>query len=99
MMLGSKSFPFTGLDIREQDEAVAPAGGLPQGGAGDGHRRTSLTIEGVRIVVDSGLARVPRYEPGVGITRLVTVRASRASVDQRRGRRTHRAGRLLSPVG
>jgi ATP-dependent helicase HrpB len=47
---------------------------------------TSLTIEGVRIVVDSGLARVPRYEPGVGLTRLETVRVSRASADQRRGR-------------
>ncbi|MGB6634797.1 MAG: ATP-dependent helicase HrpB, partial [Bradyrhizobium sp.] len=46
----------------------------------------SLTIEGVRIVVDSGLARVPRYEPDIGLTRLETVRASRAAVDQRRGR-------------
>src|SRR5207247_1901923 len=44
------------------------------------------TIQGVRIVVDGGLARVPRYEPGVGLTRLVTVRVSRASADQRRGR-------------
>src|SRR3978361_461280 len=47
---------------------------------------TSLTIEGVRIVVDSGTARVPRYEPDIGLTRLETVRASRAAVDQRRGR-------------
>jgi ATP-dependent helicase HrpB len=47
---------------------------------------TSLTIEGVRIVVDSGLARVPRYEPDIGLSRLETVRASRAAVDQRRGR-------------
>jgi ATP-dependent helicase HrpB len=47
---------------------------------------TSLTIEGVRVVVDSGLSRVPRYEPDQGLTRLETVRASRASVDQRRGR-------------
>ena len=47
---------------------------------------TSLTIEGVRIVVDSGMARVPRYEPDIGLTRLETVRASRAAVDQRRGR-------------
>ena len=47
---------------------------------------TSLTIRGVRIVVDSGLSRVPVYEPGLGLTRLVTARASRASVDQRRGR-------------
>jgi ATP-dependent helicase HrpB len=40
----------------------------------------------VRIVVDSGLARVPRYEPDVGLTRLETVRVSRAAADQRRGR-------------
>jgi ATP-dependent helicase HrpB len=51
---------------------------------------TSLTIEGVRVVVDSGLARVPRYSPRTGMTRLATVRVSRASADQRRGR----AGRL-----
>ena len=71
----------------EQDRAIAPA--LP------GHRKivlatsiaeTSITIEGVRIVVDSGLARVPRYEPDVGVTRLETVRVSRAAADQRRGR-------------
>ena len=47
---------------------------------------TSLTIEGVRVVVDCGLARVPRYEPDVGLTRLETVRVSRAAADQRRGR-------------
>src|SRR5580658_7494294 len=71
----------------EQDRAIAPA--LP------GRRKivlatsiaeTSITIEGVRIVVDSGLARVPRYEPDVGVTRLETVRAARAAADQRRGR-------------
>jgi ATP-dependent helicase HrpB len=47
---------------------------------------TSITIQGVRTVVDSGLARVPRYEPDVGVTRLETVRVSRAAADQRRGR-------------
>jgi ATP-dependent helicase HrpB len=47
---------------------------------------TSLTIEGVRVVVDAGLARVPKFSPGSGMTRLVTVRVSRASADQRRGR-------------
>jgi ATP-dependent helicase HrpB len=47
---------------------------------------TSITIEGVRVVIDSGLARVPRYEPDVGLTRLETVRVSRAAADQRRGR-------------
>jgi len=47
---------------------------------------TSITIDGVRIVVDGGLARVPRYEPDIGVTRLDTVRVSRAAADQRRGR-------------
>ena len=47
---------------------------------------TSITIEGVRIVIDSGLARVPRYEPDVGVTRLDTVRVARAAAEQRRGR-------------
>jgi ATP-dependent helicase HrpB len=47
---------------------------------------TSLTIDGVRIVVDSGLARRPRYDRGAGVTRLVTERASQASVTQRAGR-------------
>lgn len=55
---------------------------------------TSLTIDGIRIVIDSGLARVPRYEPDIGITRLETVRASRAAADQRRGR----AGRTQSGI-
>src|SRR5437763_9648611 len=47
---------------------------------------TSITIAGVRMVVDSGLVRVPPYEPDVGVTRLDTVRVSRAAADQRRGR-------------
>ena len=51
---------------------------------------TSLTIEGVRVVIDAGLARRARYDPGSGMTRLVTERASRAEADQRRGR----AGRV-----
>ena len=51
---------------------------------------TSLTVEGVRIVVDAGLARRPVFDAGTGLTRLDTVPASRASADQRAGR----AGRL-----
>ncbi len=47
---------------------------------------TSITIDGVRIVVDCGLARVPRFEPDLGLTRLETERVSRAGADQRRGR-------------
>ncbi|WP_319407283.1 ATP-dependent helicase HrpB [uncultured Desulfosarcina sp.] len=51
---------------------------------------TSLTIEGIGVVVDSGLQRAPRFDPGSGMTRLVTLPVSQASADQRRGR----AGRL-----
>ena len=47
---------------------------------------TSLTIDGVRVVVDGGVARVPRFSPRSGMTRLETVRVSRASADQRCGR-------------
>ncbi|WP_370136010.1 MULTISPECIES: ATP-dependent helicase HrpB [unclassified Bradyrhizobium] len=78
---------FGALDAAVQDRAIAPA---PRGSRkvvlATSIAETSLTIEGVRIVVDSGLARVPRYEPDIGLTRLETVRASRAAVDQRRGR-------------
>jgi ATP-dependent helicase HrpB len=52
---------------------------------------TSVTLEDVRIVVDSGLARRPRYDRGAGLTRLVTERASRASVTQRAGRAARQA--------
>jgi len=78
---------FGALDARDQDRAIAPA---PKGRRkivlATSIAETSLTIEGVRIVIDSGLARVPRYEPDVGLTRLETVRVSRAAADQRRGR-------------
>jgi ATP-dependent helicase HrpB len=52
---------------------------------------TSVTLEGVRIVVDCGLARRPRYDRGAGLTRLVTERASRAAVIQRAGRAARQA--------
>lgn len=52
---------------------------------------TSLTIEGVRIVIDSGLARRPRYDRAAGMTRLVTERASQAAVTQRAGRAARQA--------
>ena len=78
---------FGALDAQVQDRAIQPP---PKGTRkvvlATSIAETSLTIEGVRIVVDSGLARVPRYEPDIGLTRLETVRASRAAVDQRRGR-------------
>src|SRR3954469_15757265 len=78
---------FGALDAAVQDRAIAPA---PKGTRkvvlATSIAETSLTIEGVRIVVDSGMARVPRYEPDIGLTRLETVRASRAAVAQRRAR-------------
>ena len=82
---------YGAMDARAQDLAVAPA---PPGRRkivlATSIAETSLTIEGVRVVVDSGLMRVPRYEPDIGLTRLETVRVSRANADQRRGR----AGRV-----
>ena len=78
---------FGALDAQTQDRAIAPS---PKGKRkvvlATSIAETSLTIDGVRIVIDSGLARVPRYEPDVGLTRLETVRVSRASADQRCGR-------------
>jgi ATP-dependent helicase HrpB len=83
------------LSGEEQDRAIRPS---PRG-----HRKvvlatsiaeTSLTIEGVRVVIDAGLSRVPRYSARTGMARLATVRVSRASADQRRGR----AGRLAPGV-
>ncbi|MCW1841144.1 ATP-dependent helicase HrpB [Prosthecomicrobium hirschii] len=78
---------YGALTPREQDAAIRPAApGRRKVVLATSIAETSLTIEGVRIVVDSGLARVPRYEPSTGMTRLETVRVSRASADQRRGR-------------
>jgi ATP-dependent helicase HrpB len=78
---------YGALDAQTQDRAISPP---PEGRRkvvlATSIAETSLTIDGVRIVVDSGLARVPRYEPDVGLTRLETVRVSRAAADQRRGR-------------
>lgn len=75
------------LDLQEQARAVEPAApGRRKIVLATSIAETSLTIEGVRVVIDSGLARVPRFEPGIGVTRLETVKASRASADQRRGR-------------
>jgi ATP-dependent helicase HrpB len=82
---------YGALSPAEQDAAIRPAR--------DGRRKvvlatsiaeTSLTIDGVRIVVDSGLSRKPRFEPALGLSRLETMRASQAAVTQRTGR----AGRL-----
>ncbi len=85
-------FPLYGdLPWEAQERAIRPTEG--------GRRRvvlatpiaeTSLTIEGVGVVVDSGFVRVPEFDPRTGLTRLTTKRVSRASADQRAGR----AGRL-----
>jgi len=82
---------FGDLPFEEQDRAIAPSPpGRRKVVLSTGIAESSLTIEGVRTVVDSGLARVSRYAPAVGMTRLETVRVSRASSEQRAGR----AGRL-----
>ena len=94
--LGSRSdillCPLHGeLDLTAQRAAIEPA---PKGQRkvvlATNIAETSLTIDGVRVVIDAGLARVPRFDPGSGMTRLDTQRISRASATQRAGR----AGRL-----
>jgi ATP-dependent helicase HrpB len=78
---------YGGLDLADQDLAIAPpAPGRRKVVLATAIAQTSLTIEGVRVVVDGGLARVPRFDPAAGVTRLATVPVSRASADQRRGR-------------
>jgi len=78
---------YGAMDPAEQDKAISPApAGKRKIVLATSIAETSLTIEGVRIVIDSGLQRVPLYEPDLGLTRLETRRVSRASADQRRGR-------------
>ncbi len=78
---------YGGLDGKAQDAAIRPApAGRRKLVLATAIAETSITIDGVRVVVDSGLSRLPRYEPATGLTRLETVRVSRASADQRAGR-------------
>src|SRR2546430_2638912 len=78
---------YGALDAETQDRAIAPAPpGRRKVVLATSIAETSLTIEGVRIVIDSGLARLPRYEPDVGLTRPDTVPASRAAAHHPRGR-------------
>ncbi|MGA9031193.1 MAG: ATP-dependent helicase HrpB [Sulfuricaulis sp.] len=77
-----------------QDRAIQPSAGRRKIVLTTPIAETSLTIEGVRVVVDSGFARVPQFDPRSGLTRLTTVRISRASSEQRAGR----AGRLAPGV-
>jgi len=83
------------MPLAAQTAAIAPA---PRGARkivlSTSVAETSLTIEGVRVVVDAGYSRLPRYDARAGLTRLETVRVSRASADQRRGR----AGRVAPGV-
>ncbi|MCQ4326411.1 ATP-dependent helicase HrpB [Stutzerimonas stutzeri] len=79
------------LELAAQRAAIEPASaGMRKVVLATNIAETSLTIDGVRVVVDAGLARVPRFDPGSGMTRLETRRISRASATQRAGR----AGRL-----
>ncbi|SEI81054.1 ATP-dependent helicase HrpB [Azotobacter beijerinckii] len=83
------------LDLSAQRAAIEPApAGQRKVVLATNIAETSLTIDGVRVVVDAGLARVPRFDPGSGMTRLDTQRISRASATQRAGR----AGRLQPGV-
>ena len=78
---------YGAMDMKAQDLALRAAPkGVRKVVLATSIAETSVTIEGVHVVIDSGLARVPRFEPDVGVTRLETVRASRAAADQRRGR-------------
>lgn len=92
----TRVFPLHGtLSPEAQDQAILPsAPGERKVVLATSIAETSLTIEGVRVVVDSGLARVPKFSPRTGMTRLETVRVSQASADQRRGR----AGRVAPGV-
>ncbi|KRA55421.1 ATP-dependent helicase HrpB [Devosia sp. Root635] len=75
------------LTPAEQDRAIRPAEpGRRKVVLATSIAETSLTIDGVRIVIDSGFRRVPVYEPNTGLTTLATRRVSRAGADQRRGR-------------
>lgn len=83
------------LSLEAQDQAIRPSpAGRRKVVLATAIAETSLTIEGVRVVVDSGFARLPRFDPASGMSRLETVRVSRAAADQRRGR----AGRTMPGV-
>jgi ATP-dependent helicase HrpB len=86
---------YGAMDSAEQDAAIAPSpSGQRKIVLATSIAETSLTIEGVRVVIDGGLARRAVYEPGVGLTRLETMRVSQAAAEQRRGR----AGRVAPGV-
>jgi len=78
---------FGNMPAKEQDAAIEPpAGGVRKVVLSTDIAETSLTIDGIRVVVDSGQVRTPRFDPQSGMTRLATVKVSKASADQRKGR-------------
>lgn len=84
MLAGSMSFA-------DQDAALAPSGfGRRKIVLSTNVAESSLTVEGIGVVIDSGLAKEPRFNPATGTTRLKTLPISRSSADQRSGR----AGRV-----
>ena len=89
---GVRVLPLHGtMSPADQDDAIAPSPpGVRKVVLATTIAETSLTIEGVRVVIDGGLVRVPRFSPRTGMTRLETTRVSKASAEQRRGR----AGRV-----
>jgi ATP-dependent helicase HrpB len=78
---------YGALSQAEQDRVFAPAPkGVRKVVLATAIAETSLTIDGITVVIDSGLARVPRFDPVTGLTRLETVKVSQAAAEQRRGR-------------
>ena len=78
---------YGALDFAEQARAIALApAGRRKVVLATSIAETSLTIQGVRVVIDCGLSRVPRFDPSSGLIRLETVRVTRSAADQRRGR-------------
>lgn len=74
------------LPWEQQDRAIRPIAGKRKIVLATPIAETSLTIEGVRVVIDCGFARVPQFDPNSGLTRLVTQRIARANAEQRAGR-------------
>ena len=83
---------FGAMRFEDQKVALAPAVDTRKIILATAIAEPSLTIEGIRVVVDGGLARRAQYDPGSGMSRLITQRASKAEATQRQGR----AGRLDS---
>jgi ATP-dependent helicase HrpB len=82
------------LPFEEQERAILPSAEKRKVVLATNIAETSLTIQGVQVVIDSGLTRTLRYDPSTGMNRLVTTSVSRASAEQRKGR----AGRLAPGV-